>query len=200
MAPTNPSGPPPAPVLGAGSFAPHPRVPPTGAPARQAAPNARMRPAYNPPANDDDEGSEGDDEDPQPILASAITMYISVPLLIKGDSNLIALEPSLTASKVSLGVVEALKSMAYGQTGVPLIDEEGRPRPINVHVNAATTVEGAKNLVGERAVMERIAPTLKDVPTDSRVTKMNLAQALQKRERNGSEEPAETDSKRTRRH
>ncbi|CAL3963798.1 hypothetical protein PZA11_001311 [Diplocarpon coronariae] len=199
MAPTNPSGPPPAPVLGAGSFAPQPRAAPARAPARQAAPNARIRPAYNPPADDGDQESDGDDEPPL-VPASAITMYISVPLLIKGDSNLVALEPSLTANKVSLGIIEALKSMAYGQTGVPLVDEEGRPRPINVHVNAATTVEGAKNLVGERAVMERIAPSLEGMPTDSRVTKMNLAQALQKRERNGSEEPVETDSKRTRRH
>lgn len=43
-----------------------------------------------------------------------------------------------------------------GASGVPMIDEEGRPRPIKVQVTAETRVEGCRNVVGEKAVLDAV--------------------------------------------
>jgi hypothetical protein len=34
------------------------------------------------------------------------------------------------------------------RAGIPMIDEEGRPRPIDVQVDAGITVHGTKNTIG----------------------------------------------------
>lgn len=39
---------------------------------------------------------------------------------------------------------------------MPMIDEKGRPRPIEVEVMAKTRVEGSKNVVGEKAVLAAV--------------------------------------------
>lgn len=34
-----------------------------------------------------------------------------------------------------------------------MIDEEGRPRPLKVHINAAITLKGRDNVVGEKTAI-----------------------------------------------
>ena len=53
-----------------------------------------------------------------------------------------------------------------GADGIPMIDENGRPRPIKVEVMAETTIEGSKNVVGEKAVL---AATLSSAATRKKV-------------------------------
>ncbi|KAG4439811.1 hypothetical protein IFR05_004709 [Cadophora sp. M221] len=252
MAPVNPSGspsgPPPAPVLGQGTFAAPIRAPtpangqgsmaapparaPSQAPARgglaaQARGGSYPRPTprgtahLNPRfpfntstahsilntgnnnAQESDSDSDSDDDDDN----SAICIKIFTPINVRGDSNLIAIDTSVTATQITRGVVDALRNMSYGvgdDQGVPMIDADGHPRPIKVTVSAPMTVLGSKNLMGERAVMERIAPGLTDRPA-STVTKVPLSELegpapVKKREREEiEEEPVEGDLKRTRR-
>ncbi|KAL2067271.1 hypothetical protein VTL71DRAFT_1695 [Oculimacula yallundae] len=156
------------------------------------------------PTTDDDSDSDSDSDDDDEDKSSAIHIKIFTPINVRGDGNLIAMDTSVTATKIAQGITEALRGMSYGDTqGVPLIDEEGRPRPIKVVVSAPLTVLGSKNLMGERAVMERIAPGLRGFPAAA-VTKISLAEVgesggVKKRERDGEEEDVEGESKRTRR-
>ncbi|PVH87169.1 hypothetical protein DL98DRAFT_510027 [Cadophora sp. DSE1049] len=264
MAPVNPSGPPPAPVLGQGGFAapfpaapapsngqgnmaaPPPRAPSQGPPsgrghaaqprggaggyARTAPHGILSRPhvpfqpqamyqgfpvgpagANNNNNNDDDEDSDSDDED-----STAIRLNIFTPINVRGDGNLIAMDTSATATTIAQGIVDALRCMTYGDDkGVPMIDEDGRPRPIKVNVKAPLTVLGSKNLLGERAVMERLAPAMASRPAavitkvplnevngsdeaDKSIEKGEVNGSVKKREREESQEAVEGDSKRSR--
>ncbi|KAH7403325.1 hypothetical protein BKA64DRAFT_668810 [Cadophora sp. MPI-SDFR-AT-0126] len=261
MAPVNPSGPPPAPVLGQGGFAtpfpaapassngqgnmaaPPPRAPSqagrgghaaqprggAGAYARSAPHGVLSRPPVpfqtqamyqgfpigpagaNNNNIDDGEDSDSDDED-----STAIRLNIFTPINVRGDGNLIAMDTSATATTIAQGVVDALRCMTYGDDkGVPMIDEDGRPRPIKVNVKAPLTVLGSKNLLGERAVMERLAPAMASRPAavitkvpltefggpdeaDKSIEKGEVNGSIKKREREGSQEATEGDSKRSR--
>ncbi len=96
-----------------------------------------------------EEGSE--DEDGESL--STIHLRIKTPLIVTGDHNLIGIDTSVSASKIATAVVGALRQMSVGGAGVPMIDEEGRPRPIKVSVLAGTRVDGNKNVVGEKAFL-----------------------------------------------
>lgn len=67
-----------------------------------------------------------------------------------------SIDAATSASKIAMAVVAAIKQVSMGGGGVPMIDEEGRPRPIRVEVVAETRVEGAGNVVGEKAVVDRV--------------------------------------------
>ncbi|CZS90653.1 uncharacterized protein RCO7_06804 [Rhynchosporium graminicola] len=191
-----------APVLGQGSFGAAPRAPAiSGGPGSMAAPPARLpsQPAAR-AANDDDSSDSDDDEEG----LSSIRIKIFTPINVRGDGNLIAMDTAITATKIAQGVTDALFSMTYGDAqGIPMIDEDGRPRPIRVVVSAPLTVLGSKNLMGERAVMERIAPGLRDYPasamTKASLTEIGESASVKKRERSEVEEHEEGESKRTRR-
>lgn len=95
-----------------------------------------------------DAGSDFDEEEGSPIH-----IIISTPLVLKGDNNLIAVDPATQSSKIAMAVVQALKQLSHGADGIPMIDENGRPRPLKVDVKAEVTVQGNKNVVGEQAVL-----------------------------------------------
>lgn len=99
---------------------------------------------YEEDCSDEDEG------------LSSIHLRINTPLVVNGDNNLVAIDPAASASKIAMAVVAAIKQMSMGESGVPMIDEEGRPRPIKVDVTAETRVEGSKNVVGEKAVLAAV--------------------------------------------
>lgn len=81
-----------------------------------------------------------------------------------------------------------------------MIDEEGRPRPILVEVNADVKIDGSKNVVGERAVVGHLPQNggMRRRPEERKTEENGLVQVVKKRERAGSE-PMEMESKRTRR-
>lgn len=139
-------------------------------------PTANM---FNPAGDDDDE----DDEYPN---QSIVKLTIDAPTHIRGDNNLVSLEPSATGSKIALAIISGLQQMSGSAGGVPMIDENGRPRPIRVEVKAETTIEGSRNVVGERAVFTTV---LLNGP------KRDPSSSRPKRER-ASSEPLETESKR----
>jgi hypothetical protein len=63
--------------------------------------------------------------------------------------------------------------------GVPMIDEEGRPRPIAVTAIAEVKIEGSKNVVGEK--VRPMAPKPAEDNREAPVIK-------REREREGSED------------
>jgi hypothetical protein len=98
-------------------------------------------------ASDDDESDDGRQPEKN------IRLIIHCPLIIKGDNNLVALDPSVQASKISMQVVESMQQLSHGRDGLPMIDEDGRPRPIEVQIHAEITIDGARNVIGEKAVL-----------------------------------------------
>lgn len=115
-------------------------------------------PAYGPdhpfatPVEDREYADDEDDESP-----SFIDMQIFTPLVITGDNNLCTIDTSASASRIAMTVVGALRQLSIGANGLPMIDEQGRPRPIKIDVMADTRVEGSRNVIGERAVLTILA-------------------------------------------
>ncbi len=92
------------------------------------------------------------------------------------------------ANKIAQGVVSALKAMSMSGHGVPMIDEDGRPRPITVTAVAEVQIRGSKNVVGQnvRPMLPQSAP---------KPAQNNRQDPVIKREREGS---TDAESKRTR--
>lgn len=110
---------------------------------------------------------------------------------------MIATEPSKTASLIAQNVVNALKTMSMGTSGVPMIDENGSPRPIKIQIVAGTTVSGARNTVGEKAVVEKLLPALRQLEEEQEVKQKEEGEKVIKREREDEDEVEEV-SKRAR--
>ena len=164
-------------------------------PSMSSSPTGHLAPvAHNNPDYSDDEGEEyGEIEDDSLAKSlSAINIIIKCPLFIKGDSNLVAVDNSGSASKIAQGVVGALKTMSMSGHGVPMIDEDGRPRPITVTVIAEVRIDGSKNVVGDK-----VRPMLPQTVPKPALDNKEGTEANLKRERDGSEE-AESGPKRTR--
>lgn len=106
----------------------------------------------------DDEGDLDGDEDENGGKSSAITIQISTGIRVSGDDNLIFLAPSFGDS-ASSPAAEHARSIAetvttairrggeQGSGGIPMIDEEGRPRAIRVQVEAGMEVHGKGNVL-----------------------------------------------------
>lgn len=93
---------------------------------------------------------ESDDEESRKL--SSVTISIENPIHITGDNNLLSIDPGLSGSKMALSIIAGLKQMSGASGGVPMIDEDGHPRPIRIEVKAETKIEGSKNVIGDRAV------------------------------------------------
>ena len=91
------------------------------------------------------------DEDLSPII-----IHISSPLTVIGNGNLVAVDTDKAAINIAKTIARSLKEASVSSTGIPMIDEEGRPRPIEVHVDVGVKIDGTKNTVGERAVLSAL--------------------------------------------
>lgn len=97
----------------------------------------------------EDESSEWEDG------FSAISLRINTSVSVSSDNNLVCLAdtPANHANAIAYAVVNALQESSSGQCGIPMIDEEGRPRPVRIHVDAGLAVGGAGNVVGNEALV-----------------------------------------------
>lgn len=77
---------------------------------------------------------------------------------ITQDNNIVCLRsaPEEAAGEAAKLVMEAVRAGSAGAGGVPMIDEEGRPRPVEVEVEAGWRVEGAGNVVGREEVVRDV--------------------------------------------
>lgn len=98
--------------------------------------------------------SDSDDGD-----RSAITVRISTAVRVSGDHNIVhvgAADPATTARFVAEAVTRVLRGGgAQERGGIPMIDEEGRPRPVRIEIEAGTEVHGEGNVLGGEEVVMR---------------------------------------------
>lgn len=87
---------------------------------------------------------------------SPIIIHISSPLTVIGNGNLVAIDTDKAAINIASTIARSLKEASVSSTGIPMIDEEGRPRPIEVRVDVDVKIDGTKNTIGEQAVLSAL--------------------------------------------
>lgn len=87
--------------------------------------------------------------------SSPISLRINTSISVTQDNNLVCItdSPEQQAKAIAHAVVRAMQENSSGGCGIPMIDEDGRPRPINIEVDASVAVEGSGNVVGSEAVV-----------------------------------------------
>ncbi|KAK0389566.1 hypothetical protein NLU13_3141 [Sarocladium strictum] len=99
------------------------------------------------------EGDEfRDGEDAQ----SPICLRINTSVNITQSNNIVCLSdtpPAEHATAIANAVVKAMQENSSGNCGIPMIDEDGRPRPIKIEVDASMLVEGSGNVVGSQPII-----------------------------------------------
>lgn len=102
-----------------------------------------------PPEEYDEDDEEG---------FSAISLRINTSVHISSNNNLVCLNdtPASHANAIAKAVVQAIQENSSGQCGIPMIDEDGRPRPVKIEVDAGITVEGSGNVVGSEDVVNQV--------------------------------------------
>ncbi|KAK1764581.1 hypothetical protein QBC33DRAFT_189441 [Phialemonium atrogriseum] len=120
--------------------------------AGDAAAAAAVQQAHE-PADDpwDDDHSECED------LKSPITIRINAGIRISSNSNVVTLaaSPADTCARIAQAVVAGMRE-ASGGVGIPMIDEDGHPRPLRIEVDAGLDINGAGNVVGREDVVRDI--------------------------------------------
>lgn len=104
-------------------------------------------------AGDDvDDVEEDDDESSSPIF-----LRINTSIKVASNNNVLCIgaTPTDNAKQIAEAVVKAMRDYSAGNAGLPMIDEEGRPRPVKIDVDAGVTVEGANNFLGSREVFQQ---------------------------------------------
>ncbi|KAF7951334.1 hypothetical protein EAE96_006650 [Botrytis aclada] len=81
-------------------------------------------------------------------------LYLSIksPLTITGDDNVITFHPAPQVQKITDAVLQSLKSASEGSRGIPMADADGIPRAFKFDIDAAVTINGKHNILGEEAV------------------------------------------------
>lgn len=109
-----------------------------------------------------DEDEDEEDEDGRRGAArSVITVRISTAVRVHGDGNMVCVgpaHPADTARAVAIAVTRAITRADEegGRAGVvPMIDEEGRPRPLRIEIEAGIEVRGRGNVLGGQEVVMR---------------------------------------------
>ncbi|KAK7417975.1 hypothetical protein QQX98_004277 [Neonectria punicea] len=89
------------------------------------------------------------DEDPD---NSPIYLRINTAVTVTRSNNVVCLasNPSDQANAIAKAVVEALHKNSAGMCGIPMIDENGCPRPLRIEVDAGLVIEGSGNIIGSQ--------------------------------------------------
>lgn len=96
-----------------------------------------------------------DTDETETQSTSSISLRINTSINIAKDNNLICIRstPDQHAKSIAHAVVKAMQESSSGQCGIPMIDEDGRPRPINIEVDASMVIEGSGNVLGDESVI-----------------------------------------------
>ncbi|RGP74353.1 hypothetical protein FLONG3_6132 [Fusarium longipes] len=113
-------------------------------------------------------GTASDDQDETSEAGSPISLRIDASVNVSRSNNIVCLTatPAEQANAIAKAVVQALHEGSSGRCGIPMIDDSGCPRPLNIEVNAGLVVDGTGNVVGSRDVIgellqKRGAPSLR---------------------------------------
>lgn len=100
-------------------------------------------------------GLDCTEEDNTDEALSSISLQISAAVEISGDNNCVNISesPADQANAIARAVLNTIKENSSGQCGIPMVDEDGRPRPIKIKVDASTEVVGTDNVVGHGEII-----------------------------------------------
>ncbi|KAH7328924.1 hypothetical protein B0I35DRAFT_30916 [Stachybotrys elegans] len=98
-----------------------------------------------------------DEEEPVEDRDS-ICLRINTSINVTKSNNLVCLTetPAEHANAIARAVVEAMQKNSSGQCGIPMIDEDGHPRPIRIEVDASMSVDGIGNVVGSERIISQV--------------------------------------------
>ncbi|CAM1507025.1 Fc.00g066660.m01.CDS01 [Cosmosporella sp. VM-42] len=90
--------------------------------------------------------------------SSPISLRITTSINITKNNNLVCLgaSPADHANAIAQAVVRAIQENSSGQCGIPMIDEQGCPRPLKIEVDAGILVEGSGNVVGSQEIISEV--------------------------------------------
>ncbi|KAG5949702.1 hypothetical protein E4U60_002240 [Claviceps pazoutovae] len=102
------------------------------------------------PDTEDTEDTDTDTEADADDSPSGILLRINSSVRISSNNNHVCINetPSQHANAIARAVVHAIQENSAGQCGIPMIDEDGRPRPVRIEVDAGLEVHGEGNVVG----------------------------------------------------
>lgn len=91
-----------------------------------------------------------DDEDDE-CARSPVELRITTTVQVEGDNNAILLTapPADHARAIAEAVTATVRQAGGMNGGIPMIDEEGRPRPFRIFVSAGMNIEGSGNVLGD---------------------------------------------------
>lgn len=97
------------------------------------------------------------EDDVEPGL-SPISLRINTSINVTKNNNLVCITdtPTSSANAIAQAVVGALQEKSCGNCGIPMIDEEGRPRPLNIEVDASMAIDGSDNIVGHEGFIKQV--------------------------------------------
>ena len=101
--------------------------------------------------------ANGDDEEEEEAGAP-IAIRISTALRVTSNHNLVCVTagPAEHAGAIAKAIIAAMKDASTANCGIPMIDEDGRPRPIRIEVDAGLDINGTANVVGTESVIEEV--------------------------------------------
>lgn len=103
--------------------------------------------------NNNDDYDEYEDEQGS---RSEITIAVSTAVRVRGDENIVCTEDARRhPAETARAVAEAVARAITREGAVPMIDEEGRPRPLRIEIDAGVEVRGEGNVLGGREVVMR---------------------------------------------
>jgi len=110
------------------------------------------------------------DEDDEDQGRSPVAIRVNAGVRAAGDDNLVVFlgTPAQHASEIANAVLAALRQATSANVGIPMIDEDGRPRPLRLEVDASLDVNGSRNVLGPEAFVREVA--LRRMPKRERPT------------------------------
>lgn len=91
-----------------------------------------------------------DDVDDDVDDRSPIELRIMTTVQVEGDNNAILLtaSPAEHAKAIAEAVTAMIRQAGGMNGGIPMIDEDGRPRPFKITISAGMNIEGSGNVLG----------------------------------------------------
>jgi hypothetical protein len=103
---------------------------------------------------------EIDSDDDATVEPSSIQISLHLPTTIIGNNNTVLVSPFVDASAVMNGIFKAIKEASACSMGVPMIDEDGAPRRMNIKVDGAFEVRGNGNVLSDSLDAQRVTRRL----------------------------------------
>ncbi|UZP32699.1 hypothetical protein NXS19_000515 [Fusarium pseudograminearum] len=115
----------------------------------------RQTATMNTPLSSTVMASDDQDQDETSETSSPISLRINTSVNVSRSNNIVCLTatPAEQANAIAKEVVQALHEGSSGRCGIPMIDESGCPRPLNIEVDAGLVVEGTGNVIGTRDII-----------------------------------------------